>query len=99
AGDVELIGALDRVGFTAAPIDVSQQDRGDARQKYLLRRVAVAGFAAMNIMLISIAVWSGEGGDMDLALAGLFRWLSALIALPTVVYAGEPFFVSAYAAL
>jgi P-type Cu2+ transporter len=99
AGEVELIGALDRVGFTAAPIDVSQQDRGDARQKYLLRRVAVAGFAAMNIMLISIAVWSGEGGDMDPALAGLFRWLSALIALPTVVYAGEPFFVSALAAL
>ena len=57
-----------------------------------LRRVAVAGFAAMNIMLLSIAVWSGEGGDMDPALAGLFRWLSALIALPTVVYAGAPFF-------
>jgi P-type Cu2+ transporter len=53
----------------------------------------------MNIMLISIAVWSGEGGDMDPALAGMFRWLSALIALPTVVYAGEPFFASAYAAL
>ena len=70
-----------------------------ARQKYLLRRVAVAGFAAMNIMLISIAVWSGEGGEMDPMLAGVFRWLSALIALPTVVYAGQPFFVSALAAL
>jgi len=97
--EVALIGALDRIGFTAAPIEAANQDCGDARQKYLLRRVAVAGFAAMNIMLISIAVWSGEGGDMDPALASLFRWLSALIALPTVVYAGEPFFVSALAAL
>jgi P-type Cu2+ transporter len=99
AGEVELIGALDRIGFTAAPLETAKQDNGDARQKYLLRRVAVAGFAAMNIMLISIAVWSGEGGDMDPALAGLFRWLSALIALPTVVYAGAPFFTSAFAAL
>ena len=99
AGEVDVISALDRIGFTAAPIETAKQDRGDARQKYLLRRVAVAGFAAMNIMLLSIAVWSGEGGDMDPALAGLFRWLSALIALPTVVYAGQPFFFSGFAAL
>ncbi len=99
AGEVDVIAALDRIGFTAAPIDTVKQDRGDARQKYLLRRVAVAGFAAMNIMLLSIAVWSGEGGDMNPALAGMFRWLSALIALPTVVYAGQPFFQSALAAL
>jgi len=99
AGEVDVIAALDRIGFAAAPIETAKQDRGDARQKYLLRCVAVAGFAAMNIMLLSIAVWSGEGGDMDPALAGLFRWLSALIALPTVVYAGQPFFISAFAAL
>ncbi|MHA1133785.1 MAG: heavy metal translocating P-type ATPase [Alphaproteobacteria bacterium] len=99
ASDVDVIAALERIGFSAAPIDAASQDRGDARQKYLLRRVAVAGFAAMNIMLISIAVWSGEGGEMDPMLAGVFRWLSALIALPTVVYAGQPFFVSALAAL
>jgi Cu2+-exporting ATPase len=98
-GEVDVIAALDRIGFSASPIETAKQDSGDARQKYLLRRVAVAGFAAMNIMLISIAVWSGEGGDMDPALAGLFRWLSALIALPTVIYAGQPFFVSGYAAV
>ncbi|MEM7398055.1 MAG: heavy metal translocating P-type ATPase [Pseudomonadota bacterium] len=97
--EADVIAALDRVGFDAAPLEASKQDRGDQRQKYLLRRVAVAGFAAMNIMLISIAVWSGESGDMDPALAQMFRWLSALIALPTVLYAGDPFFSSALAAL
>jgi Cu2+-exporting ATPase len=99
AGEVELIGALERIGFHAAPIEAAKQDRGDARQKYLLRRVAVAGFAAMNIMLISVAVWSGTASDMEAGLAGAFRWLSALIALPTVVYAGQPFFASALGAL
>ncbi|MFZ2018821.1 MAG: heavy metal translocating P-type ATPase [Methyloceanibacter sp.] len=99
AGEVDLIAALEHAGFVAAPIEAAKQDRDTARQKYLLRRVAVAGFAAMNIMLLSISVWSGGGGDMDPALASMFRWLSALIALPTVAYAGQPFFDSALGAL
>lgn len=99
AGAGDFIAALRGAGFAAAPMETAKAGRDDARQNYLLRRVAVAGFAAMNIMLISIAVWSGEASDMDLTLATTFRWLSALIALPTVAYAGQPFFVSALGAL
>jgi Cu2+-exporting ATPase len=99
AGEVDLVAALERAGFAAAPIEATKQDRETARQNYLLRRVAVAGFAAMNIMLLSVAVWSGATSDMEAPLAALFRWLSAMIALPTVAYAGQPFFVSALGAL
>ena len=99
AGAGDVIDALKAAGFAAAAIEAGKQNRDDARQNYLLRRVAVAGFAAMNIMLISIAVWSGEASDMDPALASAFRWVSALIALPTVAYAGQPFFSSALGAL
>ncbi len=99
AGEVDLVAALERAGFAAAPIEAAKQDRDTARQNYLLRRVAVAGFAAMNIMLLSVAIWSGAASDMDAPLAALFRWLSAMIALPTVAYAGQPFFHSAQGAL
>jgi Cu2+-exporting ATPase len=99
AGAGDVIDALQTAGFAAAAIEAGKQSRDDARQNYLLRRVAVAGFAAMNIMLISIAVWSGEASDMDPALASAFRWVSALIALPTVAYTGQPFFSSALGAL
>jgi P-type Cu2+ transporter len=99
ADAADFIAALKGAGFAAAPMEAAKQDRDHARQNYLLRRVAVAGFAAMNIMLISVAVWSGEASDMDMALATAFRWLSALIALPTVAYAGQPFFISALIAL
>ncbi|HCJ21701.1 MAG TPA: nitrogen fixation protein FixI, partial [Erythrobacter sp.] len=55
----------------------------------------VAGFGMMNIMLLSVSVWSGaEGVTRD-----LFHWLSAIIALPVVAYAGRPFFASAAMAL
>ncbi len=46
-------------------------------------------------MLLSVSVWSGHGGDMPASLQTLFHWLSALIALPAVAYAGKPFFASA----
>ena len=57
----------------------------------LLVCLAVAGFAAGNIMLLSVSVWSGaEGATRD-----LFHWISALIALPAIAFAGRPFFVNA----
>ncbi len=94
----ELIGVLKNEGFSSAQLaddDPSQS----ARSSGLLARVGVAGFAAANIMLLSVSVWSGHASDMDSSVATLFHWLSALIALPAIGYAAQPFFASAYAAL
>lgn len=95
----DLIEKLDKNGFAATDLDVGGPGAGQARSTDLLRRLGVAGFAAMNIMLLSVSVWSGSGADMDAATQSLFHWLSALIALPAVAYSGEPFFRSAVQAL
>ena len=99
ATEADVVTALERAGFQAAPMQAATLGSDSDRAQYLLRRVAVAGFAAANVMLLSVSVWAGETGDMDPALQVLFRWISALIALPTVAYAGQPFFVSAMQAL
>lgn len=93
------ITALRVSGFSATAL--SDQN---ARPQVLvdhdyLKRLGVAGFASANIMLLSVAVWSGFGSDMPTSLHALFHWLSALIALPAIAYAGQPFFKSARAAL
>lgn len=89
-----LLKALAGLGFEASPLgDALAGPDSEARQ--LVKALAVAGFAAMNIMLLSVSVWSGAGG----LTRDLFHWLSALIALPTVAYAGQPFFRSAWSAL
>ena len=94
-----IVDALANAGFKAAPLISDPNVATRSADGDLLRRVGVSGFAAANIMLLSVAVWSGQAGDMDKSLQTLFHWLSALIALPTVAYAGQPFFRSAAQAL
>jgi Cu2+-exporting ATPase len=71
ASEAEVIAALSRAGFAAAPMQDTSQHTESSREFALLRRVAVAGFAAMNIMLLSVSVWSGRAGDMDQSLITL----------------------------
>lgn len=93
-------GLVAALGFRLAPYDVLAATAEDDREvRDLLRSLAVAGFAAANVMLLSVAVWSGHDGSMGEATRTLFHWLSAAIALPAVAYAGRPFFRSAFAAL
>lgn len=87
--------AITRSGYRNFPVDPADVSSADKAMGELVRSLAVAGFAAGNIMLFSVSVWSGA----DAATRDMFHWLSALIALPAVAYAGRPFFRSAFAAL
>ncbi len=93
----ELVGAFSVLGFEAHLIGAGPDDVDPEAEtsRALVRAVAVSGFAMMNIMLLAVSVWSGAAGTTR----DLFHWLSALIALPTVAYAGRPFFRSAWRAL
>ena len=95
----DLVDALARAGFKAAELADEVASEAQASDKDFLKRLGVAGFAAANIMLLSVSVWSASGGDMLPSVQSLFHWLSALIALPAVAYAGQPFFRSAAQAL
>jgi P-type Cu2+ transporter len=95
----EVISALERIGYQAYPFEPERAETDEARHaRWLMKCLAVAGFAAMNIMLLSVSVWSG-GADMTEETRDFFHWLSALIALPAVAYAGQPFFRSALRAI
>jgi Cu2+-exporting ATPase len=84
-------------GHPFVPMRAEQQEAAEARR--LTRCLAVAGFATMNIMLLSVSVWSGNVTDITPETRDFFHWASALIALPAAAYAGRPFFESAWRAL
>ena len=85
---------LTRLGYEAYLHEV-QADGKDPQLGRFIRALAAAGFASMNIMGLSISVWSGAAGETR----ELFHWLSAAIALPTLAYSGAVFFQSAWQAL
>lgn len=95
-----VFGALAEAGYRAHPFATnSAEEIETARARHLLRCLGVAGFASMNVMLLSVSVWSGNVTDISPETRDLFHWLSALIALPAAAYAGQPFFQSALRAL
>jgi Cu2+-exporting ATPase len=95
----DVIAALEDIGYRARPFQPERAETDEsAHARWLTRCLAVAGFAAMNIMLLSVSVWSGAA-DMPQETRDFFHWLSALIALPAAAYAGQPFFQSAWRAI
>lgn len=96
----ELVHRIERLGYRAVPYDPARLLSADrAREQELLRCLAVAGFAAGNVMLLAISVWAGHATTMGEATRAFFHWFEALIAMPAIAWAGRPFFRSALKAL
>lgn len=95
-----LIDRLEELGYKAYPYETESAEATEvAESRFLLRCLGVAAFATMNVMMLSIPVWSGNVSDMLPEQRDFFHGLSALIALPAAAYAGQPFFRSAWRAL
>ena len=92
-----LIEALAAKGYEALPLDadILSATAQDATGRAMLVRLAVAGFAMMNVMLFSVAVWSGASS----ATQTMFHWLSAGIAVPALLFSAQVFAKSAWSAL
>src|SRR6056297_1640267 len=76
----EMKTLVEALGFEAHELDAGTLNAtaNDRAGRELLMRLAVAGFASMNVMLLSVSVWSGAAD----ATRDLFHWISAAIALP-----------------
>ncbi len=89
---------VDDLGYKISALHPKSEENHDEASK-LMRCMAVAGFSMGSIMLISVPLWSSSIDIMGLATREMFHWISGAIAVPTIAYAGRPFFNSAVAAL
>lgn len=89
-----LLTTLADAGYPAS-LSSLEADPPDPEIRRLVLATAIAGFAMMNILMLSVSVWAGAGAD----LRHVFHVVSAVLAIPVVIYSGRIFFVSAWSAL
>jgi len=95
-----LVKKIEALGYPVVPFDPEALAVADNRhERELLKAMAVAGFATGNVMLLAVSIWAGHFSDMGEATRTFMHWIQALIVLPSIAYAGRPFFRSALTAL
>jgi Cu2+-exporting ATPase len=92
-----LIKQLAKIGYAGVPYDPETAEGAMKRaNRAMLFRLFFAGFAMMNLTLISIALYSGAGEGQ---FRGFFHWMGCALATPTLFYSGFPFFKGAWSGL
>jgi Cu2+-exporting ATPase len=92
-----IVDALGRVGYAALPLDRAALDDTRRREtRDAQKRLAVAGFGAMQAMMYGSALWFGAFDGTDAATRDALRWLTLLVATPVVFYSAAPFFSGAW---
>lgn len=96
----DYVRLIEGLGYAVQPYDMKAEEQEvKIEERFLLLCLGVAGFAMGNVMLLSVGVWSASAETMGMATRDLMHWASALIALPTILFSGRPFFRSALKAL
>lgn len=94
------VKTIQSLGYGVQPYDPAiEQEDTKVQERFLLLCLGVAGFAMGNVMLLSVGVWTTSAEMMGMATRDFMHWISALIALPTILFSGRPFFRSALKAL
>lgn len=92
--------ALDSLGYTPHPFrGLKREEMRRKEDRTALMRIGVAGAIAMNIMLASIALYSGWLSGMEHDFERFFRWTSLILVVPALLGPGRVFFVGALGAL
>jgi len=96
----KFIAMINNMGYRAVPFDANTAETSEKKEeKFLLRALAVAGFASGNLMLFSIPMWTSDGVEMGAMTRNIFQLVQILIAVPAIIYSGLPFYKSAWKAL
>jgi Cu2+-exporting ATPase len=98
----DVMRTIAQLGYVPHPVTdetVTRALREERRDS--LKRLAVAGFGMMQVMMFAVAVYSAELANeiMEPALLSYFRIVSLLVATPVMFYAGAPILLSAWNSL
>ena len=94
----QIIGHLNQIGYEARPYDAEESEKAYRKaNRDLLYRLGFAGFAVMNAMWFSVALYTGAQQDSEYR--SYFYLVLFLLASVTLVYSAQPFFKGAWQSL
>lgn len=94
----EVLQKITRLGYCPLPYSNIESIHDKERKDYFYR-FGVAAFFTMQVMMYSIANYTGYFKGMDENLYFLFKLLSWALATPVLLYSAAPFFQKSYAAI
>ena len=94
----DILKAISAIGYIAHPFDTSRQEEVYKKERKLaLRRLAVAGLGAMQVMMLAAALYAMDYDvGVDEGMRDFFRWISMFLATPVIFYSAKTFFVTAW---
>jgi len=93
----DILKAITAIGYVAHPFDPGRQEAVQKKEKSAaLRRLAVAGLGAMQVMMLAIAMYAGDYSGMESGMRTFMRWVSLILTLPVVLYSAAGFFITAW---
>lgn len=93
----DILKAITTIGYVAHPFDPGRQEKIQKQERSkALRRLAVAGLGAMQVMMLAVAMYAGESQGMEDDMRRFMRWVSLVITVPVVFYSATVFFRSAW---
>ena len=92
-----ILAEIRKLGYHAHPFNAQQQEAlRQQRRKIDIRRIAVAGISAGQVMMLAVALYAGAAQGMEPGTEQLLRWFSLLLTTPAVLYSALPFYQSAW---
>ena len=96
----DLLRVLEHVGLRPHPLAGEPAEQlAILERRTALKRLAVAGFGMMQVMMFAVPLYIGESSGMDPGIRELLRLVSMLVSVPVALYAGWPFYAGALQAL
>lgn len=94
----EILQRLNQIGYDARPYDAEESEQAYRKaNRDLLYRLGFAGFAVMNAMWFSVALYTGANQDAEYR--SYFYFVLFLLASATLAYSAQPFLKGALQSL
>lgn len=96
-----IAGALFDLGYVPhLPLAESEEAARRAERRDSLRRLGVSGLGMMQVMMYAVGLYAGDYfDDMSEASRGFLTWVSLIVTLPVLLYAGRVFYRGAWRSL